>query len=186
MPNWCENTLSVSGDKKQIEKFIKFAEGNDGDDDGNELSFNKFIPYPEKYAKQDREAHKLEEKVNAMPEAERDMFYALHGHISDGYNSGGHQWCVSNWGTKWGACHLNREICADNSVVYYFDTAWSPPGPVIKAMIKRFPELCFDLEFREEGTGFKGEAHYVGGEGNLESWDIPPNEDDETDEQEAV
>jgi hypothetical protein len=41
MPNWCENKLTVSGDKKEIKKFKLLAKGKDSD-----LILNNFVPLP--------------------------------------------------------------------------------------------------------------------------------------------
>jgi hypothetical protein len=41
MPNWCGNTLTITGNKASIRKFREMAVG-----DGTELSLNNFIPTP--------------------------------------------------------------------------------------------------------------------------------------------
>jgi len=181
MPNWAENTLTVSGGKKQLKQFMKFAKGENGD-----LDFDKFIPYPERYKKLDEVARKAQAEIDALPDDERRMFYKLGGETpKDGYNSGGYEWCRNNWGTKWNAHQLNMETHGD-AVVYYFDTAWNPPEPVIQAMSKRFTELEFSLDFREEGEGYEGNSLYKGGEGESETRDIEPDADDEDVGKEAV
>ena len=48
MPNWCHNYLTITGDKQELDKFIKFTD--------KKLDFNKFVPYPEKFKRKD-EAH---------------------------------------------------------------------------------------------------------------------------------
>lgn len=67
----------------------------------------------------------------------------------DGFNSGGYTWCLDNWGTEWWASEV--EYCRYKSALSYsFDTAWSPPIPVIKKLIKDFPKLKISIEFEEE------------------------------------
>ena len=44
MPNWCDNTLMIEGDKKQIAKFKKEAKTKE-----SELSFDALLPTPQKY-----------------------------------------------------------------------------------------------------------------------------------------
>ena len=41
-------------------------------------------------------------------------------------------------------------------VVFHFDTAWSPPTPVIKNAAERFPALTFELRYFECGDCFNG------------------------------
>jgi len=80
--------------------------------------------------------------------------------MKDGFNSGGYEWCNENWGTKWGIC--NAELINDNDydetkeLGYSFETAWSPPFPVVLEMSKLFPNLEFDLRYFEGGNGFNG------------------------------
>ena len=88
-----------------------------------------------------------------------------------GYNSGGYEWCVRRWGTKWNAC--DADITLDTGLrlvdtglrfggdqvyqaVVVFRTAWSPPLPVVTKLITMFPKLEFRLEYFECGGGFKG------------------------------
>jgi hypothetical protein len=84
--------------------------------------------------------------------------------VKDGYNQGGYNWCVNNWGTKWGFCDIElvEEIyqkgkddkCSE--LFYTFNTAWSPALPLIKKMGKMFPSITFDLRYFEQGAGFNG------------------------------
>ena len=54
MPNWCENDLAVEGPKEVIEEFLKFAVGeNPLDDEESPFDFNRFIPYPAEFQRQD-------------------------------------------------------------------------------------------------------------------------------------
>ena len=50
-----------------------------------------------------------------------------------------YEWSIQNWGTKWNAC--NTQINDMNEPNIYFDTAWSPPLPVINELSKKYPEV---------------------------------------------
>jgi hypothetical protein len=71
-------------------------------------------------------------------------------------------WNIDHWGTKWNA--HDTEIDDSNpswsseeyAVTYHFETAWSPPEPVIKKAAELFPELIFDLRYFECGMAFNG------------------------------
>lgn len=59
-----------------------------------------------------------------------------------------YDWSCKNWGTKWNAC----ETYIDGNTVY-FDTAWSPPLPVIEKLSKLYPENEIEICFAEEQVG---------------------------------
>lgn len=173
MPNWCDNDLRITGPAKELKRFKDFAkETVDGQEE--ELSANKFIPYPEKFKKQDELAKKNGEKREELKkklikegmseDKARQKACTDIPDVKDGYNQGGYSWCCSNWGTKWGFCDIElvEEIyrkgkddkCSE--LFYTFNTAWSPAIPVIKKMGKMFPLLTFDLRYFEQGAGFNG------------------------------
>lgn len=97
MPNWCENDLYVRGRPEELKKFVEFAKGEEAFD------FNKFIPYPEKFRELDERAEKLNALLTKKPEEltpEEAAIILKHDgrRIRDGYNQGGYDWCVQNWG----------------------------------------------------------------------------------------
>jgi hypothetical protein len=145
MPNWVYCKMSVKGNKKELDRFIKFAkEGEDL------LSANKFIPYPKKYAGMDI----IAEEKNKIFKTE---------YVKDGFNSGGYEWCVKNWGTKWGINESKLVKQKNNELDYIFETAWSPPDPVIKKMSAMFPTLEFKMKWVEENMESKGVLDMKGG-----------------------
>ena len=83
---------------------------------------------------------------------------------TDGFNSGGYEWVIQNRGTKWNCseCEISDENYYSykdgkfGEIKYTFNTAWSPPIPVIEAMSKKYPKLKFDLRYFERGMGFNG------------------------------
>lgn len=158
MPNWCDNELTVKGKKEELNKFKEFAKTKEG-----VLDEEKFIPYPEEYRERDRLAGRYDElknKKNKTKEEEAELVIlsleAEHGWIKDGFNMGGHEWCCANWGTKWGICHSELKEEDENELFYYFDTAWSPPIPIIIKMSEMFPKLKFNLKYYEGGMRFCG------------------------------
>jgi hypothetical protein len=44
-----------------------------------------------------------------------------------------------------------------------FDTAWSPPIPVIEKLASMFPDHTFELKYFEGGMGFSGHARWSEG-----------------------
>lgn len=170
MPNWNINNLEVSGPPTELEKFKEFVTGpgknNNDEDVDHEFDFNKVIPYPDKYGDVDKLARVNEKKREAeckkygkkLTQKQRDAVFEKYPSITDGYNSGGYEWCINNWGTKWNACEVSVQGKPKDGVLYYgFDTAWSPPEPIIKKLGTLFPKLTLALTFSEPGVGFEGE-----------------------------
>lgn len=149
MPNHCSQDLFVYGPEPLIKEFISFAE-----DTNTVLSHEKFVPYPKQYKDLD-EAAAIARKSNPT------------SMVKDGFNSGGYEWCLENWGTKWGIyrAELTKSKLKGkrSQVNYTFDSAWSPAIPVIRAMSIRFPELTFKLKYYEMGAAYKGVYEVVNG-----------------------
>lgn len=82
----------------------------------------------------------------------------------DGFNSGGYEWCISNWGTKWNACEVMVEDGTERRRVMHFETAWAPPIPVMVALAQKFPEYRFKIRYYEGGVGFQGNVVFEHGE----------------------
>ena len=144
MPNWCYGTLTVSGDAKELKRFEELVKS-----DRYALDADKIIPYPEEYKKLDDASREWEKKADdyakslgldrfwcgdQMSEKDRKSFYKEHGNSpKDGFNQGGYEWCLANWGTKWGFCDVTVSK-NKGEYNYSFCTAWSPINPVIIKM----------------------------------------------------
>jgi hypothetical protein len=63
-------------------------------------------------------------------------------------------WRLKNWGTKWNAYGVTLRY--SEGMCLTFQTAWSPPIPVIAALHRRFPKCRLALEYFEGGFGFCG------------------------------
>ena len=97
--------------------------------------------------------HKLTEKQRdkAFKQLDKKIPY-----VKDGFNDGGYEWCVLNWGTKWGICHPTMLEHDTRELKYGFECAWSPSLPIIEKMSELFPNLKFKLKYWEMGMGYKG------------------------------
>ncbi len=164
MPNWCECDLEISGPVERVREFLEFAKGEDAS--GSSLfDFNRFVPYPERFDEQDRinRAWLDEKPWEERTEEERESSDA-----KDGFNSGGYQWCVENWGTKWDAKEprVDEQYEQDRELeaMVMFETAWSPPLPVIKRAAELYPDISFTLKYFERGACYNGMYCCEGGE----------------------
>lgn len=148
MPNHCSQDLYVYGPADVIKEFVEFSK--QGED---LLSADKYIPYPQHF--KDLDAQAVVERANGNHS------------FQDGFNSGGYEWCVDNWGTKWGiydCAQTKLKLAGSRSQVNYsFDSAWSPAVKIIDAMSERFPALRFKLKYYEAGMCFKGVYEVMSG-----------------------
>lgn len=212
MPNWCHNTLTVSGEADELARFVEAARprGENGEDaeQGQPLSFASFVPQPsdeelrklENYQpctmcgatgtlpENEMEAHDLGAKWYPwMDPAEREerTCNVCRGTTQERVGmEGWYEWRLRNWGTKWDAAFANTsgvmalgngdmdvEASKESQVatitptvaVYKFDTAWSPPAPVIEVASEQHPELEFVLQFAEVGHEYAGRIRFVAG-----------------------
>jgi len=135
MPNWCYNTIQITGDTEKIDSFEKFLTENEGKD-----WFDFFAPCPEELTKQE---------ANFQADSpEKQALLEKYGY-TDWYG-----WCIDNWGTKWNsnAIDWSRE---DDTISFTFDTAWGPP-------IALFDEIqaqgyFVQAKYLEEGMQFTGQ-----------------------------
>jgi len=174
IPNWCSNTLEVSGPVVHLLAFKNYAHAKNRYGQEKVLCEDRFIPYPQKISVLDAVAHAWvelsnkfakengAENFNKLNNAKRTEFKEKYGdEPTDGFNQGGYGWASDKWGTKWGFCEVDlaRESLEgdDGFLTYTFDSAWSPPIPLVKKMGSLFPKLMFELEYSEPGMAFKGD-----------------------------
>lgn len=65
---------------------------------------------------------------------------------------GWYDWCIQNWGTKWSGYDGRFN---DEQTAFSFDTAWSPPLPIIKKLAE-ITGQTFILGYIEQGNFFCG------------------------------
>jgi len=139
MPNWCDNSISISHeDPAMMERLDKAFK------DGKFL--NEFVPCPDD----------LLVEVSTGPdymtrnEAHEAANIEKYGHAS------WYSWRIENWGTKWEISEGEFDYDPETkSATGWFQSAWSPPVTAMEALT----ELGFivELRYREEGMSFVGE-----------------------------
>ena len=149
MPNWCENELSVAGDPERVKAFRETVKGEEP------LDTNKLIPYPEHFRSLDEATHRWDEE-HPVVDGKLPEGVTWADRPQDGFNQGGYEWCLENWGTKRGFCDVEVADEWEGRVEFTFSTAWSPPRPLIKKMGEMFPDLDFELRYYEGSMGFQG------------------------------
>lgn len=151
MPNWCMNTMVVSGDPERVAKFVEDHKSVELDHEGTpvgetSLDFNKVVP---------------------MPESEEDNWYNW------SCENWGTKWnaCEASLDYRNGG----------KDAIYNFDTAWAPPVEWFEKAVQAYPDLEFDLEWEEGGMAFAGRVGGSNGVlGGIEEWDIEWDEESES------
>lgn len=160
MPNWCDNSLSITGDEKQIaelkERAVKKELSEDGSKWKTDFSIENFIPIP---ALLKRTSPFRAENGETEEEARILQASLLKEYGADTW----YDWCVKMWGTKWDI-EATLQYASENSLQYSFQSAWSPPVEAIVGISQQYPRLTFSIEYEETGIGFYGNIKIVDGE----------------------
>lgn len=171
MPNWCENDLTIyHDDPKVVAEIAELIS-----DENGEMTFDKISPEP----KELQGVHSGFCRINGedcsiwrtneagenvlIPEEERQRWLRDYG--ADNL----YDWCCNTYGTKWGACHSGQVSADGYTIKVSFDTAWSPPTPVIEKLVKLFPTATIIHEYFECGCAFQGGLR-SNRDGEVHSW----------------
>lgn len=145
MPNVCVNELTITGPKKELDRFLEAAKGDPELYWSEETPFSlqSLVPLPDHIDIKD---------VDIPSDLALDERW--------------YTWCMRNWGTKWDVMetyHFKRHT--DRRVLIAFGTALGPPIEAFTNKIAlEFPTLTFTLRFEEEGMSISGECTWRGGQ----------------------
>jgi len=150
MPNHVSNVLTIRGTGERVSALREFAKG----------------PKPEfKESQYEIDIRKRNNRAKGLPECFKpepaiDEFQCHkfvpvpQDVLESGYgeqDSRGYDFCADNWGTKWGCYDIETAFVSGDGdhayLIYAFQSAWSPPLPVIDAMAAKYPRLSFRLEW---------------------------------------
>ena len=73
-----------------------------------------------------------------------------------------YEWCIANWGTKWGAYDYVEREREEGRFSFKFETAWSFPEPIFRKLEEMYPELVFDVASYDEGSNFGCRGQFNG------------------------
>ena len=144
MPNWCSNDLTII--TKTPKQFTKLIQGITNNND-QPFDFNRIIPVPEELS-----------NTNSPNKENAQEMKDKYGY-EDWYN-----FRCAKWGTKWNACDVEMRLESPTEVSISFNTAWSPPIPIIEAIAQKYPFADITFSYYEEGMGFAGEFVYSKGQ----------------------
>ena len=179
MPNWCYNLLTIDGPadditsvKSQLNKPFTREHENYNPKTGKMETktynySNPVFAFWNIIAPTNLQAYNQQDDFS-KPIEERLKF------IGDNW----YDWNVRNWGTKWDVAIHNDDKYPDtelttetkDTLIYRFNTAWSPPAEAITKLSEQYPECEITLSFEEE-QGWGGEIIFANGQGTeIESY----------------
>lgn len=156
MPNWCMNTLTVRGEEAPLSRFKEAAQATITQqvvlvmEQGSPLSHRVEPLDPPAFLPLSFEALRPSpDEMNPLknPNGRGWLDYRIHA-----------------WGTKWELGDDTRVEDWPDMVRYDFDTAWTPPVPVVVAASENHPDLQFELVYGEPGCDFSGRLVLQAGE----------------------
>ena len=138
MPNHVVQEVVISGDDSTLDEIEKFVGGYE-ENEYLPFSLNEIVPQPDDIIQ--------ESIVFGIDYDGRDWY----------------TWNTKNWGTKWNAYNQER-VRESGRLIFRFETAWSPPHPVMEVLAAEFPKACIEHAMIDEGWNFAGIVFYENGE----------------------
>ena len=134
MPNWCENVVTVSGDKERLTKFKKFVKGT--------------CIVSSEYKATTKKGKKTWEEVMFKTPKTVEIPFSFKS-IMPYKKEWDYNWCVKNWGVKWDLDDETRTEEDGDYLEYCFDTAWGPPYGIHQTLTAKFPDLHITWFYHE-------------------------------------
>jgi|LakMenE01Jun11ns_1017448.scaffolds.fasta_scaffold9655105_2 hypothetical protein len=139
MPNWCSNSITITGDKKTISgirRVIESIKKGEGEEPG---VFATLVG---------REPHITEAQYKGGAWYDSNFNY---------------------WGTKWDVSYDDCNFqYSDEEISLHPETAWSPPIGFCEMMVKEYKKIRIHIFYSEPGCDFSGETDiYLDEEGIL-------------------
>jgi hypothetical protein len=147
MPNWCYNRVSIYSENiDQVTELFDIF--------NNAEPFNTLIPSPKwsETPNEDGELPVLEEHKDA----DGKVLFTTHKFPKSGKTDDRwYDWQINNWGTKWEPTDISVEQC-DEELELTFNTAWSPPEDICRAIRNKYPDVTVSWFFDEPGMEVAG------------------------------
>ncbi len=197
MPNYIQNILSFEGDDEQIKRLLETIKGDSTVFDFNQVipmpkelniessskqsisfavyvyqNFGKIdqtLENMHKYHCNKHEKLLLDDYIKLLIN-QQSVDLSLGKQAYENLQKYGYKdwyyWCIHNHGTKWNAV----ESCVEGNVLQ-FQTAWSPPIPVIEKLAELFPNLTIHHIWADEDMGVNcGETFYYANDGKVDTY----------------
>ena len=131
MPNWCSNSITITGPVDKIRDLYDNHVILDGDDETGLL--DGMYPMPKH----------------------------LHETVADGSEGENwYNWRVNNWGTKWEVSSEGLEFFDNGDgtamITGWFDSAWAPPIGAYEQFAEQNTDCSVSASYYEPGMDFAG------------------------------
>lgn len=142
MPNWCDNTIEIHGDRDKIKALWDAIQQHE-----EQGLLQALRPEPDYDAVKVEPAYPSNDgKPDPMP--------------------AWWNWRVAHWGTKWEVetDSLSYDEGKDgNATIHgFFESAWSPPLEALQFYAEENPDVLIRIMYFEAGMGFIGEWNSEG------------------------
>ena len=133
MPNWCNNTITLTGPKEKITAiYAKAKEDN--------ALLQQLKPMPKE----------LNETTSPSPTEGKVQ------PLVDGFDNW-YDWRVQNWGSKWDVDMDGLELSDDGTTIKgWFDSAWAPPIHAFEYFLTDNEDCSIKSYYYEGGMDFGG------------------------------
>ena len=147
MPNWCYNRVSVySENTDQVTELFDIF--------NNPEPFNALIPSP-KWSETPNEDGELP-VIEEHKDSDGKVLFTTHKFPKSGKTDDRwYDWQIQNWGTKWEPTDLSVEQC-DEELEITFNTAWSPPEDICRAIRNKYPDVSVSWFYDEPSMEVAG------------------------------
>jgi len=159
MPNHCENTITITGEQKELKEiWRRFQHKKEkGINMERTLSFEKIMPTPRVLMEQSSPPRKKEDETEEQYQ-ERITKYIRNYGARDWYD-----WRVKNWGTKWDSYDCFLQEIEPDMMQFAYSTAWSPGKEILQHLSKLYPNILIVLQYHEPGMVFAGSCMFKSG-----------------------
>ncbi len=152
MPNWCRNRVNVySENATDIKKIKAIFESKTG-------AFNEIIPSPDWDNTPNEDGELPVKKEHKRPDG--TVSFVTTEFPSGKQDARWYDWNLANWDTKWDVFPDGIEIDYDDAygdeLEIEFQTAWSPPEAVCRALRDQFPNVDISWFYDEPGMEVAG------------------------------
>ena len=166
MPNHCYNRVTFYSDdkEKEIKKLHDIFSIDVESVDEERTIFGQFIPEPDwpttplaeedvKYWLRDKRG-----EVGELPVSTKETYGTISKFKSTGNTDDRwYDWRLRYWDTKWDCYDLGMcDHDLPHGFEVQFNTAWSPPEGICRAMRKQYPDIDIQWFYDEPGEGIAG------------------------------
>ena len=163
MPNWCYNTIEITGSKDNISKLLDTIT-NDTDKECVQYTLTNCMPVPKEMEGLHEGFRKIDDvRVEVWYEDEdgpRPMLDMVKDELMEKYGSFKPiEWQYRNWGTKWGDCDTRLHNQCDEELTIAFDSAWGQPFLLLQHIATEYNVQITNTYEIELGNG-EGVSNY--------------------------